>query len=365
MPKRRRHKAGARPGTLVIPEGALPTRVRVTRIEEGTVEELDISDWTALRGETESPGLSWIDVQGLGDETAIRGITEVFSLHLLAMEDIANVPQRPKAERYEGQWVLTTRMVRLDESGGLVIEQVSLVFGEGYVLTFQERYGDVFDPIRRRIRNPRGRMRRYGASYLAYALFDTIIDGYYPVLEEIEGRLQTLEEIVFAHPSSSVLRYLNRIKKRLADLRRSIGPQREIVNTLLRDTSQTIEPEVQVYLRDTYDHCVQAVEIADGCREAVGNLMNTYLSAVSNRTNDVMKVLTLVATIFIPLTFLAGVYGMNFRYMPELRVWWSYPLLWVMMLLMAGGMVLFFRHKGWIGRDELDEEELAERLNEK
>ena len=328
------------------------------------MEERDIADWKELREEAGKGRLTWIDVQGLGNEEALRGIGELFSIHLLAMEDIVNVPQRPKAELYEDQWVLTTRMVRFDDEGKLVTEQVSVVFAEGYVLTFQERYGDVFDPIRRRIRNPKGRMRRYGASYLAYALFDTIIDGYYPVLEKITDRLETLEEIVFSHPAQSVLRFLNRVKKRLSELRRSIGPQREVVNTLLRDTTETIEPDVQLYLRDTYDHCVHALEITDTCRESVGGLMNIYLSALSNRTNDVMKVLTLVATIFIPLTFLAGIYGMNFEHMPELHIWWAYPCVWAMMLATAAGMILFFRHKGWMGQGELGDEELAELLND-
>ena len=364
MFKKRLPKAGARPGTLVIPEGALPTRIHLARIEDGAVEERDIADWTELREESDKGRLVWIDVQGLGNEEAIRGIGDLFSIHLLAMEDIVNVPQRPKAEFYEDQWVLTTRMVRFDDESKLLIEQVSVVFGEGYVLTFQERYGDVFDPIRRRIRNPKGRMRQYGASYLAYALFDTIIDGYYPILERIGDRLEMLEEIVFSHPAQSVLRYLNRVKKRLSELRRCISPQREMVNTLLRDASRTIEPDVQLYLRDTYDHCVHALEIADTCRETVGGLMNTYLSAVSNRTNDVMKLLTLVATIFIPLTFIAGIYGMNFDHMPELHVWWAYPAVWLLMLATAGGMVLYFRHKKWIGQGTLDEEGLAELLND-
>ena len=364
MFKKHHPKVGARPGTLVIPKSSPPPKIRVMHFNEQQVDEQDVSDLETLREAHSDETVSWIDVQGFGDEASIRKIGEIFSIHPLAMENIVNVPQRPKAESYDDQLLLTTRMVTFDETAHIDIEQVSIIFGKNYVLTFQERYGDVFDPIRKRIRNPKGRMRRHGASYLAYALFDTIIDAYYPVLENIGNYLERLEDIVVHHPSPAVLRHLNQVKNRLVNLRRSIWPQREAANSLIRDSNPLVDDEVRVYLRDTYDHCVQTTEVTEMYREMVSGLMNTYLSSVANRTNDVMKVLTIVATIFIPLTFLAGIYGMNFKYMPELHVWWAYPIIWLAMIGAAVGMILFFRRRGWIGRGKLDEHDLAEELKE-
>jgi magnesium transporter len=207
-------------------------------------------------------------------------------------------------------------------------------------------------------------MRQHGAGYLGYALFDTIIDAYYPVLENIGNYLEQLEEIVVDHPSPTVLRHLNQTKNRLVNLRRSIWPQREAANALIHDSTPLIDDAVRVYLRDTYDHCVQTAEVTEMYREMVSGLMNTYLSAVSNRTNEVMKVLTVVATIFIPLTFLAGIYGMNFQYMPELHVRWAYPIMWVIMIGAAMGMLLFFHRRGWIGKVQPDEYDLGRRPEE-
>ena len=240
-------------------------------------------------------------------------------------------------------------MVRIDGPGEMDMEQVSIVFAKNYVLTFQEHYGDVLDPVRRRIRAGKGPIRQHGADYLAYAITDTIVDGYYPVLEAIGNHLEEMEDTVVTNPTPDLLRQLNQLKNRLVNLRRGIWPQREAVNQLVRGNHQAVTEEVRVYLRDTYDHCVQTSEVAEMYREMVTGLMSIYLSSIANRTNDVMKVLTIMASIFIPLTFLAGIYGMNFEHMPELHVRWAYPAVWVTMLGTAGGMITYFWRKGWIG----------------
>jgi magnesium transporter len=348
--KKRHPSVGARPGTLVIEKDAPAPRIRVIHYAPDNVREERVVDVEQLQKALSEDTVTWVDVQGFGDEAAIRRIGEIFTLHSLAIEDVVNVPQRPKTESYDDQLLMLTRMVRLTGPLTIDIEQVSIVLGKGYVLTFQERYGDVLDPVRLRLQGSKGlQFRSQGPDYLAYAILDTIIDGYYPVLETLGDRLAKLEDIVIASPSPSLLARLNRTKTMLLDLRRSLWPQRESINALIRDANPLVTDRTRTYLRDTYDHCVQTTEVIEMYREMVVGLLNTYLSSVANRTNEVMKMLTIMASIFIPLTFLAGIYGMNFENMPELNFWWSYPLVWVTMIFLAAGMILYFRTKGWIG----------------
>jgi magnesium transporter len=342
-------QVGARPGTLVIPQQAPAPRIHLISYTVDDVKETDVDVVEQLHEAFSENSVTWIDVQGFGDKSLMQRIGDLFDLHPLLLEDVVNVPQRPKTEAYGDQLLVIVRMVRVDGPGELDMEQVSIVFTKDYVLTFQERYGDVLDPVRRRIRSGKGPIRQHGADYLAYAITDTIVDGYYPVLESIGNHLEELEDTVVAHPTPVILKQLNQLKNRLVNLRRGIWPQREAVNQLIRGDHQSVSEEVRVYLRDTYDHCIQTSEVAEMYREMVTGLMNTYLSSIANRTNDVMKVLTIMASIFIPLTFLAGIYGMNFEHMPELQVRWAYPIIWITMLAVAAGMIAFFRQKGWIG----------------
>jgi len=346
---KRHPKIGAPPGTLVIDKHAVTPRIHMMHLSAEDVTEQDATDPASLAKALDPDTVTWVDVQGFGDEKLIRKIGEVFSLHPLAVEDIVNVPQRPKAEPYEQHMLIIVRMVRLDGPTEIDMEQVSIVLGKSYVLTFQERYGDVLDPVRRRIRTGKSQMRTRGAAYVAYAIFDTIVDGYYPVLEEIGRRLELLDEAVVEDPTPQLLRQLNQLKNTLTQLRRAIWPQRESANKLCRDENPLIDQNVRLYLRDIHDHCVQTSEVAEMLREMATGLMNTYLSSVANRTNEVMKVLTIVATIFIPLTFLAGIYGMNFKHMPELDEKWAYPMIWVAMAIVASGMLALFWKRGWIG----------------
>jgi len=312
---KRHPPVGARPGTLAT--GGLPPRIHLIRYGPSALDEASVTDPSRLSPPPpEQPGVTWIDVQGLGDE-ALRSLGDRFGMHALALEDVVNAPQRPKIEDYPEQLLIVTRMARLTAAGELDAEQVSLVIGPGYVLSFQERYGDVLDPVRVRLREGIGPIRSAGSDYLAYALLDTIVDGDYPVIEELSEGLARLEERVLVRPGPRSLERLNRVKSLLVTMRRGIWPQREALNRLLRDGSPLIGPDVRIYLRDTYDHAAQVVDVVDSHRELVVSILNTYLSALGNRTNEVMKVLTIMASIFIPLTFMAGVYGMTFEAMPS------------------------------------------------
>lgn len=346
---KRRPPVGARPGALVIHDESPVPKIRLISYDSDGMKEFDVDQVGQLHEAFSDHSTTWIDIQGFGDETLIRQIAETFDLHPLLLGDLVNVPQRPKVEAYGEQLLIIVRMVSVASDGDLDLEQVSIVLAKNYVLTFQERYGDVLDPVRHRLRSGQGPIRQRGADYLAYAIADTIVDGYYPVLESIGDRLEELEDEVVRNPTSELLSRLNKMKNRLVNLRRSIWPQREAFSELARGSHPTVNDEVCLYLRDTYDHCVQSSEVVEMYREMVTGLMSIYLSSIANRTNEVMRVLTVMASIFIPLTFLAGIYGMNFEHMPELHYQWSYPVVWVVMGASASTMLGFFWRKGWIG----------------
>jgi magnesium transporter len=352
---KRHTKVGARPGTLVIPKEAPPPRITSIHYSESQHRTTTVESVDELNEAFNADEVTWVDIQGFGDRSIMRKIGTMFDLHPLLLEDVINVPQRPKVEPYEKQLLVIVRMVKMgdeDQHGEPTVdmEQVSMVVAENYIITFQERYGDILDPVRKRLIANKGIIRKRGPDYLAYVIADTIIDGYYPVLEVVGDHLESLESVVIDNPSPAVLGELNRLKNTLINLRRAIWPQREAVNELVRGDHGLITEEVGVYLRDTYDHCIQTSEVAEMYREMATGLMNTYLSSVANRTNEVMKVLTIMASIFIPLTFMAGIYGMNFENMPELHYRYSYAILWAAMFVVTIGMLLFFWRKGWIGK---------------
>ncbi|MBC7880276.1 MAG: magnesium/cobalt transporter CorA [Anaerolineae bacterium] len=347
--------AGAMPGTLSIPEDALPTEI----------ELIDYRDVEAVRIPIEKPedcipyldmaSVSWVDVRGLGSEDILRRIGQVFHLHPLALEDVVNVPQRPKVEEYAEQIVLITRMVIANQdSEGFTSEQVSFVLGKNYLLTIQEEpKRDCFERVRERICQNKGSIRKHGPDYLAYALIDAIIDGFFPVLERYGELIEELEDEVVDKPTRQTLEKIHNVRRELLSLRRAIWPQRDAINTLIRDGSDMISPDVLIYLRDCYDHSVQILDMVETYRELASSLMDIYLSSVSNRMNEIMKVLTIISTIFIPLTFIVGVYGMNFNTekspysMPELNWYWGYPLCWLIMLTIALSLLFYFWKRGW------------------
>lgn len=355
MFKKRHPPVGARPGTLVIEAGGQIPDIRVMDYTPDAVVELEHVPPRDLPASMRDDATTWIDVRGLADETILREIGAVLKLHPLALEDVVNAPQRPKSEPYDEHQLVILRMGTVAE-GRLQLEQVGFLIGPRYVATFQERDGDVFDPIRTRIRQGRGPMRSSGASYLAYALIDTIIDAFYPVLEALGDELAMLDEEVVEHPTRTTLRRIHAAKRRLLELRRAIWPHRDVINALLRDDSVFMDSNTRLYLRDTYDHAVQQLDVLESYRETASGLLDVYLSSESNRTNEVMRTLTVTASIFIPLTFIAGVYGMNFEAMPELHSRIGYPLVLAAMVLTAGGLLWKFRRLGWIGRPKGEDE---------
>ena len=347
--RKRRPPRGARPGTLMLAPDATAPEINVFLFDAAGSEERRIADPEELRALRTGDRSAWIDVQGLGSESVLRKLAEIFDIHPLALEDIVHAPQRPKAETYPQHELWITRMVKVADETSIAAEQVSIVLGPNFVLTFQERVGDVFDPVRRRLREADSRLRRLGVDYLAYALIDTIIDDYFPAIEALGDFIEELEDDVLGATTPEILEELSDTKRTLAFLRRSLWPQRDALTRVLRDRSPFISDEVRTYLRDTLDHCVQLTEVNDSQRELVNSLQNVYLSVVSNRTNEVMQVLTIISTIFIPLTFIAGIYGMNFEHMPELRAHYAYPIVISAMIAIAIGLLIFFRRRGWLG----------------
>jgi magnesium transporter len=360
---RKRHPTpGAAPGFMVIPEGALPTRIHVIDYDADHVDEMDVAAVRELARFRTSKTITWIDVQGLGNPSMLEEVAALFSIHPLALADVANVPQRPKVEPYDENVVIITRMVRMPTPPALDMQQLSIVLGPHYVITFQEHYGDVLEPVREHLRLG-ATIRHSGSDHLAYAILDAVIDGYYPVLETLGDHFEEFEDEIITRPSADALRRIHSLKRELLALRRGIWPQRDAINSLIRDELPLITPSVQIYLRDCYDHIVQLADVVENYRDLASSLMDMYLSSVSNRLNEIMKMLTLIATIFIPLTFIVGIYGMNFEYMPELRYRWAYPLVWLVMLAATAGLLLYFRHRGWLGdgsRDRSDPGDGAE-----
>lgn len=346
---------GTAPGTLYIEEDAAPTKIVLIDYNATNVTRLQVPTPEACTSYLDSESVSWMDVQGLGSEDILQRLGQVFDLHPLVLEDVVNVPQRPKVEDYEDQLVIISQMVMpKHQEDGFWIEQVSFVLGKHYLLTVQEEpLRDCFGPVRDRIRANKGLVRKLGADYLTYALLDAVIDGFFPVLESYGERIENLEEEVITNPTRRTLQKIYKIRRELLALRRSIWPQREAINILIRGGSHLISPEIQIYLRDCYDHTVQVMDMVETYRELTSGLMDVYMSAVSNKMNEVMKLLTVVSSIFIPLTFIAGVYGMNFipeaspLNMPELNWYWGYPLCLGVMAATASGLVFFFWRRGW------------------
>ncbi len=346
---------GSIPGTLNIEDDAeIPDIVLIDYTSDRANHFSNLTPEACAKYlDTES--VSWVDVKGLGSENILKRLGKIFGLHPLVLEDIVNVPQRPKIEDYLQQLVVITQMVVPKASGeGFSLEQVSLVVGKNYVLTVQEYPDkDCLRPVRRRIKFNKGSIRDMGADYLAYALWDAIIDGYFPVLEIYGEKIENLEDEVIFNPSNHSLAKVYQIKRELLALRRAIWPQRNALNTLIRDGSSVINPEILVFLRDCYDHTVQIIDIIETYRELASSLTDIYLSAISNKMNEVMKLLTVISSIFIPLTFIAGIYGMNFNSnispfnMPELDWYWGYPFCWGLMIATAGSLIVFFWRRGW------------------
>jgi magnesium transporter len=348
--------AGIEPHELVELPGEAVS-VRITCIdyspEQLLVEEIqDLRPFIAHHRPAWSV-VRWINVDGLGDLGVIRALSEKYHLHPLAIEDVLHIPQRPKVQAYEEDGDFQARLFviirELELREGLLhTEQVSIFVGHRTVLTFQETPGDVWDPVRTRIRTTGSQVRRADASFLAYSLIDAVVDNAFPILEQFGDRLEDLEDRVLQHPTHDTIQEIHRLKRELLLVRRAMWPMREVLQRMQRDPHECFSEITRTYIRDVYDHAIQIIDIVETYREVASGLTETYMTAMSNRLNETMKVLTIIGTIFIPLTFLAGVYGMNFHYLPELDWWWAYPAFWVVCLVLAGGMVAWFRRRGWL-----------------
>ncbi|QIR38554.1 magnesium/cobalt transporter CorA [Tolypothrix sp. PCC 7910] len=352
------HQPGNVPGTLVIDENAYYPEIILIDYNLNNYTKQEISTPEECIPFLDGNSVSWVDVRGLGNIDILQRVGQVFDLHPLVLEDVVNMAERPKTEEYEDQLLIIARMVVPRENAfGFYSEQVSLVLGKTYLLTVQEEpEHDCFDAVRSRIEKSKGIIRKSGADYLTYALLDAIIDGFFPVLERYGEQIEDLEEEVITKPTQKTLQKIYKIKRELLQLRRAIWPQRDVISSLMRDSGENISDEVRIYLRDCYDHAVQVIDMVETYRELTSGLMDVYLSAVSNKMNEIMKILTVVSSIFIPLTFVAGIYGMNFNTekspynMPELNWYWGYPLCLAVMAAIAGGLLFFFWRRGWLER---------------
>jgi magnesium transporter len=355
------HYPGTLPGTIIIDADAPQPIIFLIDYNETDFTRQQITAPEECAPYLDMESVSWVDVQGLGNQDILQRLGQVFDLHPLVLEDIVNVPERPKVEDYEDQLLFIARMVVPKErTYGFYSEQVSLILAKHYLLTVQEEpEHDCFECVRARIEKNKGIIRKQGADYLAYALLDAIIDGFFPVLELYGEQLEELEEEVIANPTRKTLQSIYQIRRELLQLRRAIWPQRDAINSLIRDSGDLISPEVRIYLRDCYDHAVQVMDMVETYRELASGLMDVYLSAVSNKMNEVMKLLTVVSSIFIPLTFVVGVYGMNFNTekspynMPELNWYWGYPICLGVMGGIAFGLLFLFWRRGWLENSSL------------
>jgi magnesium transporter len=348
--------AGIEPQDLT-PVTAQRPSVRVTCIDyspqQAVFEEIQDLPAFIARHRQEWSSVRWINVDGLGDLGVVRALAEKYRLHPLAIEDVLHVPQRPKVQAYEddgtyqARLFIITRELELRE-GQLHTEQASIFVGHHTVLTFQETPGDVWDPIRQRIRSAGSALRLNDASFLAYSLIDAVVDEAFPILELFGDRLEDLEDVVLQRPSQDVIQEIHRMKRELLLVRRALWPMREVLSKMQREPHECFSDVTRTYMRDVYDHTVQAIDIVETYREVAGGLTETYMTAMSNRMNEIMKVLTILGTIFIPLTFLAGVYGMNFEYLPEFKWRYGYPLFWLVCLVTSVGMLSWFRRRGWL-----------------
>jgi magnesium transporter len=365
LPRIRRDRPGTPAGIDNDQLRSLPStcgEVKVTVInyspDQVLVQTVDDIDRFVAGHRPEWSKVAWINVDGLTDLNSIRALTNKYELHPLAVEDLLHVPQRPKVDAYgEGhsglagnhpaRLFVVARMLQLID-GQLASEQISFFVGHRTLLTFQERAGDVWDPIRRRLNKAGSQLRRHDASFLLYSLLDAIVDHCFPILESYGDRLESLETEVLAGAGQDAMARIHRLRRELLLFRREVWPMLDVIRTLQREPHECMGDTTRTYLRDVHDHILQIIDLGDTYREFAAGLAETYMSSLSIRMNEVIKVLTIITTIFIPITFLAGVYGMNFHYMPEANLPWAYPAFWTICVVLAGGMLVLFKRKGWL-----------------
>jgi magnesium transporter len=348
---KRTRKTGLPPGTLMYVGKSRTGQPRITVIDyDGDgyrkVHCRKAEDCFAYR---DRKSVTWINVDGIYDTALVEKLGKHYGIHPLVQEDIVTAGQRPKMEDYDDYIFIVLKMLDYDPNQRhLVSEQMSLVLGRNFVISFQETEGDMFDPIRERIYKAKGRIRESGADFLAYAIVDAVVDSYFVILERMGDIVEDLEDELVSSPDKDTLHALHSLRREMFFFRKAVWPLREVTAGLQKTESPFVRKKTGIFLKDVYDHVIQVMDTVETFRDMISGMLETYLSSLSNRMNEIMKVLTIISTIFIPLTFVAGIYGMNFRYMPELGLWWAYPALWAVMLGMAGTMLVYFRRKGWI-----------------
>ncbi|MHA2227360.1 MAG: magnesium/cobalt transporter CorA [Candidatus Hodarchaeales archaeon] len=348
---KRKKKVGLPPGTPVFVghRKTEETKITVLDYDEMNCEEKEVKTVEECLPFKARPTITWINIDGLHDTSILEKFGEHFNLHPLLLEDVLNTDQSPKIDDYENNLYTVLKMLNCDEERkNVVIEQISLILGENYVLSFQERPEDVFNPIRERIKGKKGKIRSYGADFLLYALIDVIVDNYFLILERLSERIEFLEEEVVTAPGTETLQLIHSLKTNIIFIRKAVWPLRELISRLERGGSELIQIETQKYIRDVYDHVIQVIDTVETLRDIVSGLLDIYLSSVSNKMNEVMKVLTIIATIVIPMTVISGIYGMNFQLMPELAWPIGYPMALSLMLLVAIIMLSYFWKKKWL-----------------
>jgi len=349
--KSRSKKAGLPPGTPVYVGERKDERIRMSVLDydEEHFDEKKLEQIEECFPYKDTSTVTWINIDGIHQIDIIEKVGRHFGLHPLIQEDIVNTEQRPKMEDFGDFIFVVLKMIYHDENeDGIKIEQVSLILGENFVISFQEREGDIFNHVRERIRKGKGRIRKMKEDYLAYSLLDAVVDNYFFILEKTGEQIEELEEKVVSEPKPETLQEIHKLKRSMIFLRRSVWPLREVISTLERGESSLIRETCRIYLRDVYDHTIQVIDSVETFRDMLSGMHDTFLSSISNRMNEIMKVLTIIATIFIPLTFIAGIYGMNFKFMPELEWRWSYFAVWVVIVVVAAVMMIFFKRKRWL-----------------
>jgi magnesium transporter len=345
-------KAGLPPGTLIHigEKRAEKTGITVIEYSESEFRERDVSSMDEYVRSVDKSIITWINIDGIQNLEVVEKVGALFLLHPLTLEDIVNTEQFPKIEEYGEYLFIVLKMLSYQEkTDTIAVEQVSLCCGPDFLISFQEdKASSILLPIKERIRNGKGRIRKMGADYLAYSLIDAIVDNYFTILEKLGEKIETLEDAVVENPEKKVINDLHRLKRQLINVRRSVWPLREVLNIMGRGESSLISESIHLYLRDVYDHTIRIIETIEAYRDILSGVLDIYLSNISNRINAVMKVLTIIATIFMPLTFIAGVYGMNFKYMPELEWPLGYPLILFIMTFIGISMVMYFKKKKWL-----------------
>jgi len=354
FPKRRSIKSGLPPGSMVH-IGETPVEAATITVMHYDAINLDEKKFYSVEASLEhlqkidSSGVVWVNVEGVHNVELISDLGEYLGLHPLVLEDIVNTVQRPKIEDYGSYLFIVARMLKAVDGGSFTSEQIGVILTSNAVFTFQEAInGDVFDAIRSRIRTSKGKIRGMGADYLSYSLMDAVVDGYFAVLENTGEEIMDIEEQLTASPEQSTLHIINKIKKEIIYLRKAVWPLREALSFLERGDTVLIHDGTRFFFRDVYDHTIQVIDTVETYRDLLSGMLDLYLSSISNRTNEIMKFLTLIGTIFMPLTFLVGVYGMNFKHLPELEWYYGYPSLWVVMVLISIAMIFYFKRKRWL-----------------